>query len=191
MNTITTTVLALLLVAGSGFGREEFSRDFSRNVPVQAGGSVSIGNKFGSIVVRAQPQAEVSIAATIKVSAPDLDQAKQLSEKIQIDVQQNAGALEINTRYPDEKSGNRNVSYSVDYNVVIPDATPLIVRNSFWRCNRLRHKVRFPDHQLPREARAKQCARFATASERLWAGRGPGEQWRRYSNQWQRQCNCC
>ena len=51
---------ALLLLAGMpALAREEFTRDFHRDVPLPAGQKVSIENRFGDVVVRGQPKSEV------------------------------------------------------------------------------------------------------------------------------------
>jgi hypothetical protein len=128
-------IIGLFLALGAipalaGAAREEHTRTFQKTVPLASGQRLEIENKFGDVLVRTQPKPEVSINATIKASANDAAEAKSVAEKIVIDVRQSDAVLTVRTEYPQEHT-LRNVSYSVSYDIVMPETAPLAIRNSF------------------------------------------------------------
>ncbi len=124
----------LLTLAAGIFGRDEYTRTFQKTVPLASGGRLEIDNRFGDVLVRTQPKPEVSINAAIKVSASDQNEAKRYAETVVIDVQQTGALLSVRTRYPEMERrlfSGRDVSYSVTYDIVMPETAPLTVRNTF------------------------------------------------------------
>src|SRR6185295_8016685 len=72
------------------------------------------------------------------VSADSRSEASMLADRIEIDVQESAGTIAITTRSPDmliretQRGGrNRNVSFSVDYGLLVPERLPVNLRNRF------------------------------------------------------------
>ena len=124
-------VLLLLLPAAvhARANREEVARDFSRTVAMRPGQEFRLDHSLGDVTLRTHPQAEASIVARIRVSAPTAAEASAAVAQVVIGVQESAAAVAVRTQYPD--SHPRNVSYSVDYEITLPAATPLQVRNSF------------------------------------------------------------
>ncbi len=134
MNRKISILLMGLALAFSAMAREEYRRNFDKTVPLRAGERVSIEHKFGDVVVQTHPQAEVVIHAEIRATGSDADEAKAFADRIEIAVDPSASELFIRTRYPDGQRshfGGRNASYSVRYDVTIPETSPLEVRNSF------------------------------------------------------------
>lgn len=128
-------IIGLFLALGAipalaGAAREEHTRTFQKTVPLASGQRLEIENKFGDVLVRTQPKPEVSINATIKASVNDAAEARSVAEKIVIDVRQSGAVLTVRTEYPQEHT-LRNVSYSVSYDIVMPETAPLAIRNSF------------------------------------------------------------
>ena len=115
--------------------QEEVSKDFQKTVTLGAGQSVRVEHKFGEVKVHGESGREVKISATIRVQANSRDEAQSFADKIQIEVQQTAGGVEIKTVYPDEHTWHirigRSPSYSVNYDIAMPSDAPLNVRNSF------------------------------------------------------------
>ena len=137
MNMIRRISLALLslTLASHAFAREEFTKTFEKTIPLRSGQRILLEHHFGDIVVRTHPQGEAGIRAEIRVSAADLDQAKAYADKVEIRVE-NASELSIRTRYPDAGQSMlgfhwKNVSFSVHYEVVVPENTPVNIRNAF------------------------------------------------------------
>ena len=51
---------------------------------------------------------------------------QKVRESIEIEVEPSSGGISVRTRYPSERSGFfRNISYSVDYEITMPEAALL------------------------------------------------------------------
>ena len=115
--------------------QEEVSKDFQKTVTLGAGQSVRVEHKFGEVRVHGESGRDVKISATIRVQANSRDEAQSFADKIQIDVQQTAGGVEIKTVYPDERKWyiriGKHPSYTVNYDIAMPSDAPLNLRNSF------------------------------------------------------------
>lgn len=128
---------ALLLAAAPAAaraGREEITRKFQKSLPLQAGQAVSIAHSNGGLSVTTHRDPLVSIDATIRVSSSDREGADKFAREIRIDVTQTAAGISIRTIYPEKKwsfLGVGNLSYAVDYEIVMPETAPLTVRNRF------------------------------------------------------------
>ncbi|MHC4146291.1 MAG: DUF4097 family beta strand repeat-containing protein, partial [Planctomycetota bacterium] len=121
----TTSALAL-----GESQRSDFSREFRKTVDLQAGQAVDITNEHGDVVIQTHPQSGVEIKADIRVSASSKERAARFGNEIRIEVDQSAGALRIRTRYPvGRRSGN--ISFSVDYEITMPETAPLTLKNRF------------------------------------------------------------
>jgi hypothetical protein len=122
-----------LAVASHSFAREEYTRRFDKTLALRSGQRVSLEHKLGDIVIRTHPQQDLVIHADIRVSASDTNQAKQFADRLEILVEPSASQVSIRTRYPETPSSflGHNVSYCVRYEVTVPEAAPLQVRNSF------------------------------------------------------------
>lgn len=127
--------ILFLALAFSAFAREEYRRTFDKTVPVRAGERVSIEHRFGDVFVRTHAQSEVVIHADIRAVGSDTDEAKTFADRVEIVVDPSASELFIRTRYPDGQNRSHfhghNTSYSVRYDVTIPESSPLEVRDSF------------------------------------------------------------
>ena len=131
MKRISSLVLILAFSAGA---RDEYTRAFDKTIALRPGERISLEHRFGDIAIRTHPQQDVVIHADIRVSASDATQAKAFADRIEIAVDPSPSELSIRTRYPergDSFMGMRNVSYSVRYDITIPETAPLNVRNAF------------------------------------------------------------
>jgi hypothetical protein len=131
----TSVFVFALALSTSAFARDEYTRHFDQTVPTRSGERVMIENKFGDVIVHTHAQQEVAIHADIRVSASDSNQAKEYADKVQILIEP-ASELSIRTRYPDTQKSMfgmhwSNISYSVHYEVTLPESSPLSVRNAF------------------------------------------------------------
>ena len=124
----------VLLWTLPAFAREEYTRDFDQTVALPPGNSVRVAHKLGDVVIRTQTKPEVTVHAVIRVSAGSASDARRYADDIRIDVRPIGNSLLIETRYPKQEGGFfgfHNVSYSVNYDIAIPETAPLEVRNSF------------------------------------------------------------
>ena len=127
------TTLAVLVPAASVLAREEYTRHFDKSVSVRSGGRVIVENKFGDIVIRTRPGSEAAIHADIRVSASNTSEAQRYAGKVEILVEESPD-LSIRTRYPETERhlfGMNNVSFSVRYELTLPENSPLDVHNAF------------------------------------------------------------
>jgi DUF4097 and DUF4098 domain-containing protein YvlB len=111
--------------------RQEVTRSFDRALPVTGTPTLVVEHRLGDLRVRAHTRNELRIQATIHVSADSRAEATVLAERIRIDVQESAGTISVLTRYPDLDRRNRDVSFSVDYDLLVPERLPVNLRNRF------------------------------------------------------------
>lgn len=112
--------------AMTAFAREEYRRDFRKTIPLTGGRSFRVENSLGNVTVRTHNKSEAEVQATIRCSAPTANEARSICDQIQI----LADAASVRTQYPSHFNG-RNISYGVDYEILVPETGPLEVRNRF------------------------------------------------------------
>lgn len=126
------TILLLLVSGGAALAsQQEASRDFQKNVPLAAGQRLNIEHSFGEVTVRGAAQKEVAIRATLRAAGSSREDAEKVVNSIEILVDQNSAGVFVRTKYPDQGFFRRNMSYSVSYDITMPDASALEVKNSF------------------------------------------------------------
>src|SRR5204863_21551 len=81
--------------------------------------------------LREVASAELSVHASIRVSADDDAAAAAFGNAIRIDVEDGPAAVGVKTVYPESHLRGREISFSVDYEIVMPETIPLDVRNAF------------------------------------------------------------
>ena len=124
-----------LAMALSMLARDEYTRGFDKTISLKSGQRITLENKFGDVVVHAHAGTGLSIHADIHVSAPNQEQAKDYAQRVEILIEA-ASEVSIRTRYPDTQKTIlgvhwSNVSYSVHYDVAVPESSPLQIRNAF------------------------------------------------------------
>ncbi|MGZ7040169.1 MAG: hypothetical protein ACXVH7_00130, partial [Thermoanaerobaculia bacterium] len=115
--------IAIALVAATARA-EDFSTTVRKTFTFR-GGTVSLDNRFGNVVVKAQTGSDVDVRATIRSS----DAA--FGQRIKVNASEGAGGISVVTEVPDVHMRNGSLSYSIDYEVKIPANAPLSVRNRF------------------------------------------------------------
>lgn len=111
--------------------REEVTRSFDRTLTITGSPILRLSHRNGDIRVRGQAGNEFRVHATIRVSAVSRSEASALADRIQIDVESTPTGVTVATRYPDYRRQERDLSFSVDYDVLVPDRMPIDVRNQF------------------------------------------------------------
>src|SRR6266496_2183249 len=115
-------------------GREEFTRSFQKTLPLKAGQRFSIENRNGDIRIRTHSEPQVSIDAKIRVSSSDREGAEKFSNEIRIEAEARGEGVSVRTVFPEKKwhfEGRGYISYSVDYEITMPEAALLTARNRF------------------------------------------------------------
>ena len=129
--------LSMNVLCRERLGRDEYTRTFDKTLTVQNAERISLEHRFGDIVVHTHPQQDVVIHAVRFAFRPCMMRMKpnEYADRVEILV----GTFFRNcvhtcTRYPEvPKSflGMHNVSFSVHYDLTIPESSPLQVRNAF------------------------------------------------------------
>jgi DUF4097 and DUF4098 domain-containing protein YvlB len=126
------SILACGTVAYAVEQRQEATRSFDRTIAVASGQTLRLENRHGDISVTTHARPELRLKATIRVSAPSQADAAEFVERIAIEVTEAPSAITVRTRYPEQpRRTRRNLSYSVDYTVLMPERMVLHARNSF------------------------------------------------------------
>jgi hypothetical protein len=109
--------------------REEVQREFRKTAPLTSGRTFRIENSNGNVTIHTQSKGEVDIRATIRCSANTASEARSFSDQIQIVVDEGSG-VSVHTQYPSDWHSH-NLSYSVHYDITVPETAPLELRNRF------------------------------------------------------------
>lgn len=126
------TAINLALACACAFtaqAREEYKREFTRTVTLAAGHSFRIENSLGTVVIHTQPNGQASIRAVIQCSAPTAEEARRCADRIQVAIDQGGGNLSVRTEFP--SFHENNTGFSVSYDLTVPEAAPIEVRNRF------------------------------------------------------------
>jgi DUF4097 and DUF4098 domain-containing protein YvlB len=126
-------IVLVALPAAASEQRQELTRPFDRTLTLTGGQSLRIENSHGDVRLTTHARPELRLQATIRVSADSQSAATEFLDQIAIDVAETPAAITVETRYPSQSwwRTRRNLSFSVDYTIVMPEKTPLQVRNSF------------------------------------------------------------
>jgi DUF4097 and DUF4098 domain-containing protein YvlB len=136
-----TTCIGLLIFSAVpavfANSRDQYSakREFNKTLPLGAGQTLAVENKFGEVRVHGENSREVKITATIRTQAGSQEKADRRADEIRIEVSQDGQGIKVRTVNPDEsfvvlRIGN-NTSYSVDYDISVPNDAKVWVKNAF------------------------------------------------------------
>jgi hypothetical protein len=135
---VATSCVLVHDAAGADEQRNEVTRSVDRTVTVSGTPRLLVDHSLGDLRVRAHARNDLRIQATIHVSAASRSEADTMADRIEIDVQESAGTISITTRYPDplirqslRRERNRDLSFSVDYDLLVPERVPVNLRNRF------------------------------------------------------------
>lgn len=118
-------VLALTL-AWTSAEAETLKETFQKTYPLKSGGELKVSNTNGGITVEAWDRNEVRVEAVKQVKAESNAKAREVMQKIKIDVQAGPGAVHIATRVPKNENGlfdwlsGDSVNFSVTYKIQAP-----------------------------------------------------------------------
>jgi len=126
-------LLLICCCATTAFGRDESTRDFSKTVALAAGRSFRIEHSLGNVNIHTHPRGEVELHASIRCSAATPSEARDCTNQIKITVEESASGVRVRTEYPQTSffNGRRGLSYSVNYDITMPETAPLEVRNQY------------------------------------------------------------
>jgi DUF4097 and DUF4098 domain-containing protein YvlB len=131
---VLALALAALPAASAAGPREEIVRTFDKTLPLSAGQRLSIDHRNGDIRIRTHKAAEVRISAKIHGSSSDEAEIRKFLDAVAIVIEPAASGVSVRTVYPDRSwrfSGSGHVSFSVDYEIAMPESSPLDVKSRF------------------------------------------------------------
>src|SRR5437667_313108 len=103
---------------------DRFEKTFSRTLTYR-GGRVTIENRFGALNVRAGGGNTLTVRATIRSSDAEIGRSIKIETS-----DGGAGGISIKTVVP-TISHHGSLSFSIDYDVVVPAEAPLLLSNHF------------------------------------------------------------
>ncbi len=137
----TSKKTALLIFIGTftiavAFGRKnEFTREYKKEYPVNENTSLSLDNKYGNIDVMNWTKDRISIQVVLKVNAPNEEKADKLFDQISIEFSQSGDAISANTEFNDDFSkifgNNGNNLLDIHYTVYMPTDVPMNLVNKY------------------------------------------------------------
>ncbi|HEV8577797.1 MAG TPA: DUF4097 family beta strand repeat-containing protein [Thermoanaerobaculia bacterium] len=122
---ILLLLLGLLLVAATAEAAT-LKEPFNRTVPLRAGAEVRLSNVNGAVTVESWDRTEVKIEAEKKVKAGSAERAREIMEKVRIEIVQDAGGVRIETKIPKQGNGffdwifGNEASVGVTYRLHVP-----------------------------------------------------------------------
>jgi len=127
------SLLLLVACCAMASARQEVTWDFQRTAALTGGRSFRIENSLGNISIHTQAKGEVEIHASIKCSSDRMEDARDGCDRIKIHLEESSSGVWVRTEYPhgDFFNGRHNLSYSVSYDITMPETAPLEVRNRF------------------------------------------------------------
>ncbi len=127
--TLLTALAAVLLFVAPG-GAKTLEEVFDQTYAFQPGDTLALGNTNGSVMIDTWDRSEIRVEAVKKVRHGDEDRAQEVMDKLLIEIEQSAGRIDIETRYPkfgDHWLSGRNVSVNVEYTITLPKQADLDV----------------------------------------------------------------
>jgi hypothetical protein len=124
------SLMFIFSCALTAFAGEEVKRDFQRTVTIPVGRSFKLVNSFGNVLIRSQSGRSATIRASIECSADTNTEAQKICNDIQIFIQEENNGVTVNTDFPQNTAG-RNIGFRVNYDIAVPEDTPLNVQNRF------------------------------------------------------------
>jgi putative adhesin len=115
-------------------GRPQYEREFQKTTAWKGGQRVEIEHSQGAVRIRTHKLPEVRIQARIHISSSQEAEAKKFGDAIAITVEETGTGVLVRTKYPEKKwsfEGSGHISFSVDYDILMPETAPLSVRNKF------------------------------------------------------------
>ena len=129
----SAAVLASAAVAADkDWQRDEVKREFNKTVQWRSGQRVCVVHSLGSVNVRTHSANEVQLRVEMRGSASNRGDAEEFIQQIEIQVEETVAGVCFRTKYPEQQSRRRGSwSFSASYDLLVPAAAPLDLRNSF------------------------------------------------------------
>lgn len=134
-NQRVTLFAALLCTVALSASAEEVKKEFHRELVPGDNSTLTVINKFGSVVTETWDKNSVVVDVTVRVEHPSSDRARKLLEMIKVEFTEEGGNLKAETVFSDDFSsiswrGSDN-KFSVNYNIKMPAHVNFDVTNKY------------------------------------------------------------
>jgi len=123
----TIGILALIALVAAAWAAEKYVEPFSKTESLAKDGRVTIRNLSGTLDVRGWDQDQVKIEAEKISNASSLEKAKANAALVTIEVVKEGSNLKVETKYPEGR--NRDLNVSVNYKIWVPERAAVKLRN--------------------------------------------------------------
>lgn len=131
---VTLFAALLCAVALTAFA-EEVKKEFHREMVPTDNTTLSVNNKFGSVVTETWDRDNIVVDVTVKVDHPSADKAKKMLEMITVEFTEEGGNLTAETVFSNDFSSiswkGSNNSFSINYTVRMPAYINLSIDNKY------------------------------------------------------------
>jgi hypothetical protein len=124
--TIALLILSTMFVGAAG---AEFTKEYRKAWVRNSVTSLAITNKFGEVKINDTGGDSVTVKVLITIDNPSENKAKELMNKIQIDIEKSGGLVSAETKI--EENFRNKESFSIDYLVNIPKDRELNITNKY------------------------------------------------------------
>jgi len=124
---------SLLIASGceipiGGWPKAKYERTVQQQVPLAPGSTVIAETSFGSVTVVGADVTDCNVTAKIFVKAPTEQEAQEIAEQVQINLELTGNALTIKAEKPHVR---RSRSIGVSYNIIVPKQTNIECSSSY------------------------------------------------------------
>jgi DUF4097 and DUF4098 domain-containing protein YvlB len=136
-------IILILLISVLIFHQSIFAstakNTFQKSINFSGGGYLSLSNSNGDVKIVSWDKDEVEIVAYKEVRAENRDTAEKLLQRLEIEIRESDGEIDIETSYPKDSSGkgffgwlfgNGGASFSVEYEIKVPKNIDLNIYTS-------------------------------------------------------------
>ena len=108
----------------------EAKREVIETYDIKPDTEISINNKYGNVIINRWDKNQVDLKVTIEASGKNDNKTQQILDAIRIDISDriSSGRLSFETQVGNISG---NASFSIHYDITMPNTNPLDLRNSF------------------------------------------------------------
>lgn len=129
-----TALLIISFLAASLFGlaqQETRTKNISKQFKVNSDVLLKVESSFGKVSCTVWDKNEISVDVEIRVDTRNEKDAQRILDQIRPVISGSASLVEIKTETGSISSGNKSVSFSVDYTIMMPESTRLDIESRF------------------------------------------------------------
>lgn len=134
-NQRVTLFAALLCTVALSASAEEVKKEFHRELVPGDNSTLTVINKFGSVVTETWDKNNIVVDVTVKIEHPSADRARKLLDMIKVEFTEEGGNLKAETIFSDDFSSinwkGSNNNFSINYVIKMPARVNFDVTNKY------------------------------------------------------------